>query len=192
MIGVAATALAARASTFGEVMRVGPRPRLIRGRPAKVDFGHGLLIPMSRDAFHVLWEGDDRWITYGHGFGRYEARAMEQAEVAAEGTMKLMLITLAYAPQRLRRVTGGGWRLKSGNVADLVKGDIWLPGRPLLPTIDRLGFNPDDAQEARADAGAANRVHGSIHATTGWLLWKKDVTLDYVRRHARLLAAGNG
>lgn len=189
---LAATAAAAHASTWGEVMRVGPRPKLIRGHPDKVDFGHGLLIPMSGDAFHTLWEGDDRWITYGHGFGHDDTLAMEQAEESAIGTMKLYLLTLAFTPERLMRVDGGGWRLKSGNVADLVRGDVALPGRPLMPTTDYFnGFTKGTSSASSADAaegitGPSSSGEGSVHATTGWLIWKKDVTLEYVRKNAQL------
>jgi hypothetical protein len=177
--GVGATA---GASTWGEVRRRGPAPKFIKGHPDKVDFGHGLLVPMSKDAFHVLWEGDDRWITYGHGFGHNEAAAMGQAEEAAVGTMKLMLVTMAFAPERLERVDGGGWRLKSGNTDDLIRGEIYLPGRPVMPTTDPIY---DYMGDETGDDERGGRV---THATTGWLIWKKDVTVGYVRNHARLLS----
>lgn len=178
---LAAMTPVAYASTYGEVLRVGPKPKLIKGNPDKVDFGHGLLIPMSRDAFEVLWEGDDRWITYGHGFGQNKVAAMAQAEEAAIGTMKLMLLTLAFAPDRLERIDGGGWRLKSRDVKDLVRGDVKLPGRPIMPTTDEMyGY-------IGGETGDTDRDDETTHATTGWLLWKKDVTLDYVRRTAQLV-----
>lgn len=191
--GVIATAGAR--TTWGEVMRRGPKPKLIKGNPDKVDFGHGLLVPMTSDAFHTLWEGDDRWITYGHGFGHDAAKAMELAEESAIGTMKLYLLTLAFAPERLVRVDGGGWRLKSGKIEDLIKGDIQLPGRPVMPTTDRYnsflkgtgGGSSADAESAGSGTPAASGEE-SIHATTGWLIWKSDVTLDYVRDHAHILA----
>jgi len=190
LTGFAATAVAAGASTYGQVLRAGPRPKLIAGHPDKVDFGHGLLVPMSSDAFHALWEGDDRWITYGHGFGNRRTAAMGQAEEAAIGTMKLYLLTLAFAPDRMMRVEGGGWRLKSGNVADLVRGEIRLPGRPIMPTTDTvMGFNDGGGGSAPDAAGSAVSASGeeTTHATTGWLLWKHDVTLEFVRRNAELL-----
>jgi hypothetical protein len=197
--GIAVTAAAAKArNTLGEVLKVGPKPKLIKGSPDKVDFGHGLLVPMSNDAFHTLWEGDDRWISYGHGFGHNAAAAMGQAEEAAVGTMKLYLLTLAFAPDRLVRIDGGGWRLKSGKVADLVKGDLKLPGRPVMPTTDAMtgmvgGRHANAGSSAStpdADAGpSASAASGeeTVHATTGWLLWKHEVSLDDVRRDAVLL-----
>ena len=174
-----------RADTLYKVLKAGPRPKLIKGHPDKVDFGHGLLVPMSKDAFHTLWEGDDRWIAYGHGFGHGKGAAMGQAEEAAIGTMKLYLLTLTYAPDRLARVDGGGWVLKSGNTADLVKGEIKLPGRPIMPTTDEMyGYIENEA--AGGNAGDLSR-EGTVHATTGWLIWKKEADLEYVRRNARLL-----
>ena len=115
---------------------------------------------------------------------------MGQAEEAAIGTMKLYLITLAFAPQRLMRVDGGGWRLKSGNIADLVKGDVKLPGRPVMPTTDEVNGALGGADMA-ADYGSSSAISANgeqlTHATTGWLVWKRDVTLDTVRRDAMLL-----
>lgn len=206
LTGFAATAAAANArSTLGEVLKVGPKPKLIKGengQPDMVDFGHGLMVPMSSAAFHTLWEGDDRWITYGHGFGHNKAGAMGQAEEAAIGTMKLYLLTLAFAPDRLIRVDGGGWRLKSGNLADLVKGEIELPGRPVMPTTDEvMGVNKSGKGAVAAGAnGSATAIDSAggvdysnasgeqaTHATTGWLIWKKEISLDDVRHRAVLI-----
>jgi hypothetical protein len=184
--GCAVWATPARArNTLGEVLKAGPKPKLIKGDklngiPDKVDFGHGLLVPMSKDAFDALWEGDDRWIAYGHGVGQNKVAAMDKAEEAAIGTMKLFLLTLAFKPEMLMRVEGGGWKLKSGRTADLVRGDIGLPGRPVMPTVDQVGGDTD------TDAGGFE----PYHATTGWLIWKREVTLDTVRRIAEVLPEG--
>jgi hypothetical protein len=181
--GVGVTASSAARSTYSEVLKNGPKPKLIKGNPDKVDFGHGLLVPMSRDAFDALWEGDDRWIAYGHGVGGNEAKAMGMAEEAAIGTMKLFLLTLAFTPEKLERVDGGGWKLKSRNTADLVRGDIDLTGRPVMPVVDRMNtFLGGEAPPTSAGNEA-------FHATTGWLIWKSEVTLDDVRRRARLVPA---
>lgn len=179
LAGVAITA-PTRASTYGRVMKAG-KPKLIKGKPDMVDFGHGLLVPMSKDAFQVLWEGDDRWMTYGHGFGHNQAAAMGQAEEAAIGTMKLFLLTLAFTPERLVRIPGGGWKLKSGSTTDLVRGNVDLPGRPIMPTTDQVpdNANSDDNNDPNGE---------STHATTGWVVWKTEVTLDTVRRNAQLVA----
>jgi hypothetical protein len=184
--GLTVLTAAAPASTLGQVLKVGPKPKLIKGDklkgiPDTVDFGHGLLVPMSREAFEALWEGDDRWIAYGHGNGHSKAAAMGQAEEAAEGTMKLFLLTLAFGPEKLMRIDGGGWRLKSGKTADLVRGDLDLPGRPLMPTVDELSGGDSDSDAAGLEP---------YHATTGWLIWKKEVTLDTVRRIAQVVPDG--
>lgn len=201
--GFAAVGPLAHANLAYQVMKAGPKPKLIHGengQPDKVDFGHGLLVPMSKDAFHTLWEGDDRWITYGHGFGRRKASAMGQAEEAAIGTMKLYLLTLAFAPERLMQVDGGGWRLNSGNLADLIKGELKLPGRPVMPTTDEvMGVmsNGPAASSANGGTTAVDSAGGvdyanasgeqATHATTGWLIWKREISLDDVRRQAELL-----
>ena len=154
-----------------------PRPKgpvMLPGNPPKLDFGGGLLIPMDSTIFKVLWEGPDRWITYGRAVSRVEVRAMGQAETAAIGTMKLMLLTLAFAPERLERIDGGGWRLKSGNTDDLVRGDVRLPGRPVMPTTDLHS----------ADGNAGEPL---IHALTGYMVMKADVTIEDVRARARLV-----
>lgn len=182
----AASAAAAQANVTYEVLTVGPRPKLIRGKPNKVDFGHGLLVPMSADAFHTLWEGDDRWLAFGHGFASFGSGAMVQAVDSAEGTMKLYLLTLAFAPERLMRVDGGGWRLRSGDVDDLLRGDVDLPGHPVKPVIDEIsGYTG-----ARGKSKSGRTIHGPdvAHATSCWLVWKKDATIEYVRRHAMLVA----
>lgn len=189
-------------TTLSEVLRVGPKPALVKGDkskgiPDKVDFGHGLLVPMDKMAFKTLWEGDDRWISYGHGFGNIKVKAFDRAELAAEGTMKLFLLTLAFKPERLVRVDGGGWQLKSGNTADLVRGNIRLPGRPIMPTWDEVtsamvadGISSNYASLGDSDVSSASATEEEgFHATTGWLLWKKDVTIDTVRRDATLVPA---
>ncbi|MDB5455629.1 MAG: hypothetical protein JWP92_1214, partial [Caulobacter sp.] len=91
-------------------------PNMIKGDPPKLDFGGGLVIPMNNSIFRVLWEGPDRWITYGRALSPQKVRAMETAENAAKGSMKFLLLTLAFAPDRLERFETCGWRLKSGNL----------------------------------------------------------------------------
>ena len=65
MSALAATVETTNGNTLYKVLKAGPRPKLIPGDLTKVDFGHGLLVPMSKDTFHTLWEGDYRWISYG-------------------------------------------------------------------------------------------------------------------------------
>jgi len=187
LIGTAAvTGIAQARHILAEVLKAGPPPKLIKGNPDKVDFGHGLLVPMSKDAFDALWEGDDRWIAYGHALGKSAVEAMGQAEEAAIGTMKLFMLTLAFAPERLERVEGGGWKLKSRNTADLVKGDLDLVGRPVMPTTDHTTSCGGSGNQTNLGPGGFE----CTHATTGWLIWKHDVDLDYIRAHAKILAPG--
>lgn len=172
-------------ATLGATALAGPafaakkdgKPVMIPGTPPKLDFGGGLLIPMDAGIFKTLWEGQDRWITYGRGVKRQQVAAMAAAEDAAVAVMKLMLITLAFKPDLLVRVEGGGWRVKSGNVADLVRGDVPLPGRPVMPTVDRLGEAGEDGEPM-------------ISAITGYMLMKKDVSLDDVKASAKLVPPG--
>ena len=153
---------------------------MIKGNPPKLDFGGGLIIPMDDTIFKTLWEGEDRWLTYGVAFARQETRAMEQAEIAATGTMKLMLLTQAFAPERLVRFQTCGWRSKTGDAKDLVLGDIALPGRPVMPTTDQVA--DDQAAPSTGDPAEAN-----YRAITGYMVMKKDAPLDYVRSHAQRL-----
>ena len=89
---------------------------------------------------------------------------------------------LAFAPEKLVRVDGGGWKLKSGSTADLVRGDIDLPGRPLMPTTDQTNsLTGGDAASSAGDEG--------WHATTGWLIWKREITLGFVRNNAKFVPA---
>ena len=154
-------------------------PNMIKGDPPKLDFGKGLLIPMNKGIFKTLWEGEDRWITYAHAISDVQVLAMGRAEDAAVGTMKFMLLTLAFAPERLERFEGCGWKLKSGNLADLVRGEIALPGRPVHPAVDEVG---DATNGASADGSSG------YHAITGYMVMKKDAPLDYVKQKARFLS----
>lgn len=180
MVALGCVSTGAWAKDDGET--VSSRPKLIKGTPNKVDFGHGLLIPLGSGAFHILWEGDDRWMAFGHGFGTSSIAAMTQAEGSAIGTMKLLLLTLAFKPDRLARVDGGGWKLKSGDAKDLVAGDLFLPGRPVRPTVDQMSGTTEQDE----NTGVETQNDGDVHATTYYRVWKKDVTLAYVRKAAIL------
>ncbi|WP_297515951.1 hypothetical protein [uncultured Caulobacter sp.] len=170
------------ASTPGIVKGRRGGPDMIEGRPPKLDFGKGLVIPMNNAIFKALWEGEDRWVTYGHAISDQRMLAMGHAEDAALGTMKFMLLTLAFAPERLERFESCGWKLKSGNLDDLVRGEIALPGHPVLPAVDEVG---DPAGGATPD-GESTGPSG-YHAVTGYMVMKKDAPLDYVKQKARFV-----
>lgn len=158
-------------------------PDMIKGNPPKLDFGDGFVIPMDGRIFKALWEGEDRWITYAHALSRQQVRAMARAEDAAVGKMKMMLLTLAFAPERLERFEGRGWALKSGNTSDLVRGDIALPGRPVTPTVDEVSNSAGGETPEGASVGEP-----AYHAITGYMVMKKDAPLEYVKQKAQLLS----
>lgn len=184
-----------------------PAANLIPGHPDILDFGDGLKIPMSKAAFRTLWEDQKFWLAYGIGSSDYTAEAAGRAQTAALGTMKLLLLTLAFAPERLEHVYGCGWALKDQNSKDYVLGDIAIPGRPFRPVNDANSSNANLAQlyefsrgsmlggnAPGAPTGAGNMggfdmtgTNMKVHALTGYMVWKRDVTLDYVRAHAQLL-----
>ncbi len=157
-------------------------PDMIKGDPPRLDFGGGLIIPMNSSIFRTLWEGEDRWITYGRALSTQKARAMGQSERAAIGSMKLMLLTLVFAPDRLERFETCGWKLKSGNTADLIKGDVALPGRPVMPTVDEVASTVGQVPEGGAVGDPAFR------AITGYMVMKKDAPLTYIKEKAQLLS----
>lgn len=157
------------------------RPRLIPGDPAHIDFGHGLVLPATNALWSTLWEGDDRYLTFGRASSIADIRARAQAELAAEGTMRLMLITLAFAPQRLARFENCGWRSASGSVHDLVMGEVRLPGRSYLPEVEAPnGASPDNLIS----------MSGLLQAMCVYVVLKQQVGLDYVRHNALLVCTG--
>ena len=179
--GATASPILARAASDGGIVK-GRRggPNMIKGDPPRLDFGGGLLIPMNASIFRTLWEGEDRWVTYGRAVSRLEVKAMQQAEIAATGTMKLMLLTQAFAPERLVRFEACGWRNRTNDASDLVQGDIALPGKPVMPTTDRVTGSTTDG-----DTGGVGE--DAWHAVTGYMVMKKDVTLADVKARAQLL-----
>jgi len=112
--------------------------------------------------------------------------------------MKLLLMTEAFTPNRLEPVDGGGWRLKSRNIKDFVKGDVELPGNPFWPGTDAfMGFGASDAPGlgsmgfgALGSSGVGDILTGSsiyVDAFSAYVIFKREVTLDWVRTHAQIL-----
>ena len=158
-------------------------PRLIDGTPPHLDFGHGLLVPATNAALNTLWEGDDRYLTFGRSSAVHGIRAAARAELAASGTMRFMLLTKAFAPARLTRFDACGWRSASGSVRDLVLGELKLPGRPYQPGLvwgntTGLGF---DGQPG---------IDATQQALCLYMVRKTDVGLDYIRQNALLVCTG--
>lgn len=183
-----------------------PSASVVMGSPNVLVFTDGPKIPLNREAFLTLWEGPTFWMTYGAGRAsrRYQADGM--AMRAADGTMKLLLLTLAFAPERLAH-QDGGWRLKQQEIGNYVRGVLTLPGQPSAAMTDaRLGFgNLDTAfasqQMAMASLGPGGLADAPalpvdlvgdhrIDSFSSYMVKKKDVDLAYVRKFARIDTLG--
>ena len=178
-----------------------PKAKVIDGKPPLLDFGDGVRVPCDKSAFLSLWEGPHYWLTFGAGRSHYSAQAQGQAVNYARAAMKLLLLTLAFAPDRLAPLDGGGRHLRSGAIKDFVKGDIDLPGNPFWPDTDAfVGFGSSDApalgsmgfgaQGPAGTTGGTDPLTGSwnyVDAFAAYVVFKRDVSLDWVRTHAQVL-----
>jgi hypothetical protein len=163
-------------------------PGAAHGDPPILDFGDGLRIPLGKSALKVLWEGKDFWITYGAGNASRTITALAHAKWSAVGTMKFLLLTLAFAPERVERFENCGWRLKSQDVKDFVMGDIDLPGEPPVPIATALGGRAQPGMDAMFNTmDFPVGSFGYNYAFTSYIVRKKDITLDDVRARAQLL-----
>jgi hypothetical protein len=193
-----------RASTATPVSQAPPdtpKATVIAGKPPILDFGDGVRVPCDKSAFLTLWEGPKYWLTFGAGRAHYAEQAQGQSVKYAKAAMKLLLLTRAFAPDRLAPVEGGGLRLRSRNINDFVKGDVNLPGNPFWPGTDAfMGFGSADApglgslgfgvQGPSGPAGGMDLLTGSslyVDAFSAYVVFKRDVTLDWVRTHAQVL-----
>ena len=182
-----------------------PKATLIKGAPNVLDFGDGLKVRCDKSAFLTLFEGKTFWLTLGAGRATYIERAQGEAVLYALGAMKLLLMTLAFTPERLVNVDGG-WKLKQQNINNYVLGDIQLPGKPYWPLNDAdldlnspyfagpigggggagtgpsqgNGPQPPGAPSIGSDLNKAN-------AFTSYIVMKRDVSLEYVRARAQVL-----
>jgi hypothetical protein len=202
-LSLAATAAVAAPVTSAEPVASAkdgmPKATLIKGTPAILDFGGGLKIPCAKSAFLVLWEGESFWLTLGAGRSSYAQRANGMAVLYAIAAMKLLLMTLAFAPERLKQ-EDGGWRLKEQAIKNYVLGDVELPGKPYWPVSDAgLGFGDMDMQGMTApgplgQGGGTQSLWNQplsdarVDAFTTYIVQKKDLSLDDVRIRAKLLS----
>ena len=85
------------------------------------------------------------------------------------------------APERLVRFEACGWRNRTSDAKDLVQGDIALPGKPVVPTTDRITGATTDGDTGGVDEDA-------WHAVTGYMVMKKDAPLEYIKQKAQLLS----
>lgn len=189
---------AATATPVSEAPPYTPKATVIPGKPPVLDFGDGVRVPCNKEAFLTLWEGKTYWLTFGAGRAHYSDQAQGQAVKYASAAMKLLLMTLAFGPDRLEHVDGDGWRLKSRNIKDFVRGAVVLPGNPFWPNTDAfVGFGTTDAPALGSlgfgtlgSMGASGfDITGSwiyVDAFAAYVVFKKDVTLDYVRSHAQV------
>ncbi len=173
-----------------------PVATVIPGKPVLLDFGDGLQIPCDKSAFLTLWEGKTFWLTYGVGRSSYSQQAQGQAVKYASAAMTLLIMTLAFAPDRMIEANNG-WRMKPGLEHDWVRGDIKLPGLPYWPITDAGfgGFGDMDStivgEPADHQFGGLGVTPGStmskVDAFTTYIVLKRDLSLDDVRARARIL-----
>jgi len=181
-----------------------PVATVVPGKPPILDFGDGVRVPCNKQAFLSLWEGKTYWLTFGAGRAHDHYQAQGQAVKYAKAAMKLLLMTMAFTPERLDQIDGGGWRLKSDDIKSFVKGDIDLPGEPFWPNTDAfMGFGASDAPalgslgfgglSPSGVGGGQDILTGSwlyVDAFSAYVVFKKDVSLQYVRSHAQVLPFG--
>lgn len=168
-----------------------PAAKLIAGKPAILDYGSGVKVPCSRDAFFTLWEGDRFWLTFGFGRCPSNDIALIRANKQAYGVMKFMLLTLAFAPERLVRGDGNGWRKKNPTAHDFVVGALDLPLQPGKPVSDVfLGGGNIEINEfmnmggGTEDGPPTNPQQANRNAFCSKIILKKDLSLDDVRKRA--------
>lgn len=184
-----------------------PPAKVVRGRPSYLDFGDGVHVPLTKGAFFTLWEGTDYWLTYGVGWTGQVWQSKEHARMFATATMKLLLLTLAFAPERMEQ-KDRGWRLKVQDVKNYVRGALDLPGRPFTPLIDTQdvfgGYSESFALAQNAMMSAGGMPGGAplfrfgafgddkIAAACTYLIPKRDLSLADVRKYAVLDTPGVG
>ena len=188
-----------------------PPVKLIPGKPPILDYGDGAQVPCSKDAFFTLWESSTFWLTFGFGISGSTDQAKTRATRQASSVMRYLLLTLVFAPDRLTKSDGNGWRNKDPKSPNFVLGELDLPGSPTKPMTDAflgtgnieispfwtwadtaggaapgptrgLGSSTDNRSSMPTDMRRA-----SAHAFCEYLVLKKDLSLDDVRKRARIL-----
>jgi len=212
-VGIAGMAAARAAdAVFPHLNDDSPKATVVKGDPAKgepamlLDFGDGLRVPCDKSAFLTLFESKTFWLTVGAGRSSYLQRAQGEAVLYALGAMELLLMTLAFTPERLVNLNGG-WRLKVQDTNNYVLGDIQLPGKPYWPINDSQFTGVGDANSpgligpigggggagtgpTRGNAGplpTGPNLELMVDAFTSYIVMKKDCDLDYVRSRAQIL-----
>lgn len=210
-MAMATLAGAAAAVGFGAAVRADgdvPTARTIPGHPPIMDFGDGVKVPLSRGAFLTLWDGPSYWLTFGFGSAAVGDRAKGLAVHHAIGAMRYLLLTLAFAPDRLQKVEGSGWRQKVEDPTNYVFGELELPGQPGAAVTDAsMGFGNADANlfiggnngpgigpgTGMSDPGSAftgidrSAMLTGVNAFCSYVVKKRELSLDDVRARARLV-----
>jgi len=188
-----------------------PIAKIIPGKPALLDYGDGMKIPANREAFFTLWEGSTFWLTFGFGIAADIEVAQNMAAKQAAGVMKFLLLTLAFAPNRLLDNGYHGWTIKDPKAHNLVIGELDLPQNPNKAVNDSFlgGGNIEispfwnwgsggapapvgPTREGSSAMPAQSGPPGSMrqadrHAFTKYIVLKKDLSLDDVRKRAVIL-----
>jgi hypothetical protein len=215
MLGALATAGFARADDVPAKPAVPsddglPHATVVKGKPPYLEFNDGVRVPCTKGAFLTLWEGPSYWLTFGFGSAGIADIAQSRAVYHAEGAMRYLLLTLAFAPERLVLAEGHGWRQKDEKASNYVMGDLDLPGRPSRALDDVfLGRGNVDAKMfwGQPDAGGmvsmapsgpgGPEIGGSgmmptmsamsVNAFCCYVVLKKDLSLADVRQRAKIL-----
>jgi hypothetical protein len=187
-----------------------PVAKLIPGDPPMLDYGGGVKVPCNRNAFYTLWEGETFWLSFGFGISQSPETAMAAAAKQASGVMKFLLLTLAFAPERLVKVDGNGWRKKDPAAHDFVLGELELPPNPGKPMSDVFlgggnieispfwnwgGMNnsinsmpgPTQSSQPVTQGPPSNMRQSYRHAFSSYIVMKKDLSLEDVRKRATVL-----
>lgn len=204
-LAAAKTLAAARAQGVGP-----PAAKFIPGDPPVLDYGEGVKVPCDKHAFFTLWEGSAFWLSFGFGISPSVEIARIRATKQAAGVMKFLLLTLAFAPQRLVKGDGNGWHKKDPAARDFVLGELVLPGSPSPAVSDAFlgggnveispfwdwttpGAGPTE-RSRNGESGAnspswppSNLQPAQRHAFASYIILKKDLSLADVRKRAAIL-----
>jgi len=171
-----------------------PVAKIIPGKPALLDYGDGMKIPATKEAFFTLWEGSTFWLTFGFGIVADVEVAQNMAAKQAAGVMKFLLLTLAFAPNRLLNNGIHGWTIKDPKAHNLVIGELDLPPNPNKAVNDSFlgGGNIEISPlwnwgSSGASASVGMMRQADRHAFTKYIILKKDLSLDDVRKRAVIL-----
>ncbi len=187
-----------------------PKATVIAGKPPILDFGDGLKVPCDKGAFLTLWESPKFWLSFGFGTAALREIAQRQAVYHAQGAMRYLLLTLAFAPDRLQSVDGHGWRQRVEKPSNYVMGDLDLPGHASKALDDVFlgrgnangtpfwGESTVGGMVAVAPSGPGGPEIGtsgmmpsmtpvSVNAFCSYVVMKKDLSLDDVRLRAKVL-----